>query len=54
MAICAAGTSVALYAVANSGHEWPGSSPPLPGHDRPSLDLDATQVIWTFFKQHHS
>ncbi len=51
---CAAGTSVALYAVANSGHEWPGSSPPLPGHDRPSPDLDATQVIWTFFEQHHS
>ncbi|MCU1426622.1 MAG: LpqP protein, partial [Actinomycetia bacterium] len=52
-AACAAGTMIEFYAVANSGHEWPGSSPPLPGHDLPSHDLDATQVIWDFFKQHH-
>ena len=32
---CAAATSIAFFAVANSGHEWPGSSPPLPGHDLP-------------------
>jgi polyhydroxybutyrate depolymerase len=49
---CAAGTAVELYAVDGSGHEWPGSSPPLPGHDPPSHDLDATQVIWDFFRQH--
>lgn len=49
---CAAGTAVELYAVDGSGHEWPGSSPPLPGHDPPSPDLDATQVIWDFFRQH--
>jgi polyhydroxybutyrate depolymerase len=50
---CAFDTTVELYAVANSGHEWPGSSPPLAGHDPPSSDLDATQVIWRFFQQHH-
>jgi polyhydroxybutyrate depolymerase len=50
---CRTGTSVELYAVANSGHEWPGSSPPLPGHDPPSHNLDATQVIWNFFTAHH-
>ncbi len=49
---CAAGTAVELYGVAGSGHEWPGSSPPLVGHDPPSLNLDATQVIWHFFQQH--
>jgi polyhydroxybutyrate depolymerase len=49
---CATGTSVELYAVTNSGHEWPGSSPPLPGHDPPSRNLDATRVIWDFFRGH--
>jgi polyhydroxybutyrate depolymerase len=49
---CAARTTVALYAVADSGHEWPDSSPPLAGHDPPSPDLDATRVIWEFFQQH--
>lgn len=50
---CAFDTAVELYAVANSGHEWPGSSPPLAGHDPPSPDLDATRAIWRFFQQHH-
>ncbi len=49
---CTAGTAVEMYAVSGSGHEWPGSSPPLPGHDPPSRDLDATQAIWDFFRQH--
>ncbi len=48
---CAAGTTVELYTVEGSGHEWPGSSPPLAGHDPPSPDLDATQVIWDFFRR---
>jgi polyhydroxybutyrate depolymerase len=50
---CADGTAVELYGVAGSGHEWPGSSPPLAGHDPPSPDLDATHVIWLFFQQHY-
>jgi polyhydroxybutyrate depolymerase len=50
---CAAGIAVELYGVAGGGHEWPGSSPPLAGHDPPSPDLDATQVIWRFFQQHY-
>jgi polyhydroxybutyrate depolymerase len=49
---CAVGTTVELFAVAGSGHEWPGSSPPLAGHDLPSHDLDATATIWHFFQQH--
>ena len=48
---CAAGTTVELYTVDGGGHEWPGSSPPLAGHDPPSPDLDATQVIWDFFRR---
>ncbi len=49
---CSANTAVELVTVAGSGHEWPGSSPPLPGHDPPSDALDATQAIWAFFTQH--
>ena len=48
---CAAGTTVELFGVDGAGHEWPGSSPPLPNHDPPSNDLDATGVIWDFFRQ---
>ena len=48
---CATGTTVELYTVDGGGHEWPGSSPPLAGHDPPSPDLDATQVIWDFFRR---
>jgi polyhydroxybutyrate depolymerase len=49
---CAVGTAVELYGVAGGGHEWPGASPPLAGHDPPSPYLDATTVIWHFFEQH--
>ena len=49
---CDVGTAVELWAVAGSGHEWPGSSPPLVGHDPPSPNLDATKVIWHFFEKH--
>jgi polyhydroxybutyrate depolymerase len=49
---CTAGTAVELYLVSGSAHEWPGSAPPLAGHDPPSDALDATQVIWEFFRQH--
>jgi polyhydroxybutyrate depolymerase len=48
---CALGTFVQLYAVAGAGHEWPGSWPPLPGHDLPSTALDATNVIWDAFSK---
>jgi polyhydroxybutyrate depolymerase len=48
---CAAHANVAFYAIAGSKHEWPGASPPLPGHDVPSTALDATTAIWNFFSQ---
>ena len=48
---CARGTFVQFYAIAGSGHEWPGSWPPLPGHDFPSRALDATAVIWAAFNR---
>ncbi len=51
-ASCARGTAVELYTLAGGGHEWPGSSPPLPGHDPPSTALDATRAIWAFFSRH--
>jgi polyhydroxybutyrate depolymerase len=46
---CAGHTQVVLYAIAGSRHEWPGSWPPLAGHDAPSTALDATAAIWSFF-----
>jgi polyhydroxybutyrate depolymerase len=49
---CTGGAAVELYTISGSGHEWPGSSPPLPGHDPPSDALDATQTISSFFRQH--
>ena len=43
---CVGGTLVEMYSVAGSGHEWPGSWPPLPDHNYPSNALDATGAIW--------
>lgn len=48
---CARNAEVELYTIDGSGHEWPGSWPPLPGHDLPSPDLDATRVVWDFFRR---
>ena len=45
------GTVVELYTVAGSGHEWPGSWPPLAGHDLPGTALDATRAIWDAFSK---
>ena len=44
---------VVLYTVAGGGHTWPG------GHPLPAFitgpttdDIDATRVIWEFFRKH--
>ena len=42
----------------DAGHQWPGSVPkggPLPRLlqlDAPSTALDATRVLWDFFRSH--
>ena len=44
--------AVALYTVRGGGHTWPGGRQYLPkfmvGHT--SQDINATRVIWDFFK----
>jgi polyhydroxybutyrate depolymerase len=57
VAECPGGRAVELITIAGAGHQWPGgsSSPVLDkllGLDPPSTALDATDVIWTFFRTH--
>lgn len=51
---CPATGSVELYAITGGGHVWPGSGVPFPevfvGPDTPNID--ATPVIWEFFRAH--
>jgi polyhydroxybutyrate depolymerase len=45
---------VVLYRVEGGGHTWPGGRQPLPKFIVGSTDgsMDATTVMWEFFKQH--
>jgi polyhydroxybutyrate depolymerase len=47
-------TEVVSYVIDNGGHNWPGTtlSLPIALTGRTSHNLDATQVIWDFFKAH--
>jgi polyhydroxybutyrate depolymerase len=51
---CREGTEVILYAVEGGGHTWPGGQQYLPERivGRTSRDIDANEVIWSFFKRH--
>jgi polyhydroxybutyrate depolymerase len=51
---CQGGVEVALYRVEGGGHTWPGG-PQQTGRaivGRTSRDIDATDVIWSFFAAH--
>lgn len=57
VADCRDGRTVELVTVAGAGHQWPGSSSkPLVekalGTDPPSDALDATSMLWDFFRTH--
>jgi polyhydroxybutyrate depolymerase len=47
-------TEVTLYSVDGGGHTWPGGFQYLPAFiiGKTSRDIDACQVIWSFFKKH--
>jgi len=45
---CANDTEVVLYTIVNGGHSWPG----VPGGDRPTKEISATDLLWEFFKRH--
>lgn len=49
---CPAGQAVELYLVNDNGHAWPGGQQGSRLGDKPSSTLNATDVIWTFFKAH--
>ena len=45
-------TAVELYVIGDSGDAWPGGRRGGRRGDRPSSSLDATSIIWRFFKTH--
>ncbi len=49
---CEGSTVVERYLLYDGGHSWPGGLRPSPRSDAPSTAIDATDVIWEFFKQH--
>src|ERR1035437_3734937 len=51
---CVKGGEVEYYAVRGLGHVWPGGLNQLPKNwvGKPSNNLNATDVIWEFFKTH--
>ena len=51
---CARGSKVAIYAIQEWGHVWPGPyfTSQLPEGD-PLKAFDAAEIIWAFFKEFH-
>ena len=50
---CADDASVVLYTIKGGGHTWPGG-PPMPEWlvGPTSRSIDATRLMWAFFRQH--
>jgi polyhydroxybutyrate depolymerase len=46
------GAEVVLYTIKGGGHAWPGGKAVRYRADEPTTDVDATKVMWEFFKQH--
>lgn len=49
---CPAGKAVELYLLKDNGHAWPGGQRGNARGDLPSSSMNATDVIWDFFKAH--
>lgn len=49
---CPSGRAVELYLLTDTGHTWPGGRSVRRGADAPGSTLDATAVIWAFFRKH--
>jgi polyhydroxybutyrate depolymerase len=51
---CRDGTEVTLYTLHGAGHTWPGGAQYLPQAfiGRVCRDIDATEIIWNFFRRH--
>ena len=49
---CPPDAAVKFYIILGSGHAWPGSN--ISAMNGPStFEINATDLIWTFFRQHH-
>ena len=50
---CAEGADVVLYTIHGGGHSWPGGKP-MPEWivGRTSRSIDATTLMWAFFREH--
>lgn len=49
---CPAGREVVQYLMKDGGHSWPGGAKGHRSGDDPSKSMDATALIWDFFKAH--
>ncbi|MDP2955697.1 MAG: PHB depolymerase family esterase [Longimicrobiales bacterium] len=50
---CVGGASVVLYTIQGGGHTWPGGGPLPEWMVGPtSHSVDATRVMWSFFREH--
>lgn len=49
---CPAGREVELYAITDGGHAWPGGRAGSRRGNQPSTAMNATDVMWAFFKAH--
>jgi polyhydroxybutyrate depolymerase len=49
---CAPPIGVEIYSVEDNGHAWPGGKSGSRLGDTPSTSLNATDVIWAFFRAH--
>ena len=49
---CPAGRAVESYWIKDGDHAWPGGQRASPMGDEPSSAINATELIWAFFKAH--
>ncbi|NOR90879.1 MAG: hypothetical protein GQ524_11580, partial [Anaerolineales bacterium] len=47
---CKNSSEIVFYTIEGGGHTWPGGRPTFVG--KTSSDIDASQVMWKFFKAH--
>lgn len=48
---CPSGKNVEMYMVKDNGHAWPGGQSGSPKGDTPSQAINATNLMWDFFKK---
>jgi polyhydroxybutyrate depolymerase len=46
------GSEVVLYAIEGAGHVWPGRTSAFTVLGRPTSNLVANDVLWSFFLRH--